>query len=277
MAEEKIEHEHEHHESKTVSIKKSTLWVIGVFVLLALLVASIFTGGFGIVKSGNANAGTGNAAANTGAATATPTISSSTFSDPTLFPTLGPSSAKASVVELGDFQCIWCALASGLPSWASTSTTNPTAQQMISQSGDLMGAAGNLEQLAQQGKIQFTFVPLSFLGQESVYAAEAGMCALDQGKFWQMHDAIYSASNAPAEDTGKYTKANLTILAQGISGMDMTKFNTCLNTDADLARVNQVMTDTQNSGLQIGTPQFFVNGKSVSPSWAALQTAINAA
>ena len=67
----------------------------------------------------------------------------------------------------------------------------------------------------------------------------ADMCALDQGKFWQMHDAIYSASDAPAEDTGKYTKANLTIIAQGISGMDMTKFNNCLNTDADLARVNR--------------------------------------
>ena len=269
MAEEKVEK----HETKTVSIKKSTLFGIGVFVLLALLVASVFTSGFGIIKS------TGNAAANTGntANAATPTISSSTFSDSTLFPTLGPSNAKASVVELGDFQCIWCALASGLPKWASSTTTDPTAQQMISQSGDLMGAAGNLEQLAQQGKIQFTFVPLSFLGQESVTAAEAGMCALDQGKFWQMHDAIYQASDTPAEDTGKYSKANLTILAQGISGLDMTKFNTCLNTDADLAKVNQVMTVTQNSGLQIGTPQFFVNGKAVSASWTALQAAINAA
>jgi hypothetical protein len=58
MAEEKIE-KHEH-EAKTVSVKKSTLWGVGVFVLLALLVASVFTGGFGIMKP------TGNAAANAG-------------------------------------------------------------------------------------------------------------------------------------------------------------------------------------------------------------------
>ena len=42
MAEEKPkEHEHEHelkHEGKTITLKKSTLWGVGVFVLLALLV-----------------------------------------------------------------------------------------------------------------------------------------------------------------------------------------------------------------------------------------------
>jgi protein-disulfide isomerase len=263
MAEEKIE-KHEH-ETKTVSIKKSTLWVIGVFVLLALLAASVFTSGFGIIKStGNAAANTGNTA-NTAAATGATTVDPSIFSDATLFPTVGPSTAKYKVIELADFQCPYCALASGLPSWAT---------QYASQYGDLIGSAGNVEQLAQQGKVQFTFVPLSFLGQESVYAAEAGMCALDQGKFWQMHDALYTASTGPSEDTGKYTKANLTVIAQGISGMDMTKFNTCLNTDADLARVNQVMTQAQKSGVQIATPQFFVNGQSVSASWTAIKAAI---
>ncbi len=66
MAEEKIEkHEHEHHEAKTVTLKKSTLWGVGVFVLLALLVASVFTGGFGIMKTTGNAANTGNTA-NTG-------------------------------------------------------------------------------------------------------------------------------------------------------------------------------------------------------------------
>jgi len=259
MAEEKIE-KHEH-ETKTVTLKKSTLWGIGVFVLLALLVASVFTGGFGIMKpTGNA-ANTGNTA-NTGASA---TVDTSVFSDATLFPTLGPSNAQYKVIELADFQCPYCALASGLPSWSKT---------YASQYGDLIGSAGNVEQLAQQGKVQFIFVPLSFLGQESTYASEAAFCALDQGKFWQMHDAIYTKSDGPSEDTGKYSKANLTIIAQGISGLDMTKFNTCLNTDADLAKVQQVMTQAQKSGIQIATPQFFVNGQSVQASWTAIKAAI---
>jgi len=271
MAEEKIE-KHEHHENKTVSIKKSTLWGVGVFVLLALLVASVFTGGFGIMKSNNAS--TGNAAANTAnTATGATAVDPSIFSDSSLFPKLGPSNAKYTVIEVADFQCPYCALASGLPSWST---------QYASQYGDLIGAAGNVEQLAQQGKVQFIFVPWSFLDattrgsgttQESTWAAEAGFCALDQGKFWQMHDAIYTASDGPNEDTGKYTKANLTVLAQDISGMDMTKFNTCLNTDADLAKVQQVEVDVQKSGVT-GTPMFFVNGQNVQASWTAIKAAI---
>lgn len=269
MAEDKIkEHEHElKHESKTITLKKNTLLGVGVFILVVLLVVSIFTGGFGIMKPSGYVANTGNTG-NTGAAGTVGSGDTSIFTNSNLYPALGPSNAKATVVELSDFQCPYCALASGLPSWST---------QYASQYGDLIGAAGNAEQLAQSGQIQFIFVPMSFLGQESVYAAEAGFCAADQGKFWQMHDAIYKASTGPSEDTGKYSKANLTIIAQGISGLDMTKFNSCLNNDTDLATVQQVMTDVQKAGFQIATPQFFVNGKSVNASWSAIQTAINAA
>ena len=268
MAEEKENKEHEH-EVKTVAIKKSTLWGIGVFVLLGLLVISIFTGGFGFVKTGNV-ANNGNA--NTGTATtatATPTIDASVFSDSSLFPALGPSNAKIKVIEFADFQCPYCALASGLPSWTA---------QFASQYSDLIGAAGKVEQMAQQNQVQFIFVPMSFLGQESVYAAEAGFCALDQGKFWQMHDAIYTASDGPTEDTGKYSKANLTVIAQSISGLNMTQFNNCLNNDKDLAQVNQVTADVQNGVTNFpGTPMFAVNGQYVQSSSTAIQAAINAA
>ena len=47
----------------------------------------------------------------------------------------------------------------------------------------------------------------------------------------------FTQAQDQAEDTGKYTKANLTIIAQGISGLDMTKFNSCLNNDSDLSKV----------------------------------------
>lgn len=272
MVEEKTEKHEQHHESgeaKTVTMKKSTLWVAGAFVLLVLLVISVFTSGFGIMKpTGNA-AANNNANANTGATGGTPTIDTSVFSDSNLFPTLGSSNAKVSVIEFADFQCPYCSLASGLPSWAST---------YASQYGDLIGAAGNAEKLAQQGKVRFTFVPMSFLGQESIYAAEAAYCAGDQGKYFEMHDAIYTASDGPTEDTGKYTKANLTIIAQHISGLDMTKFNSCLNSDTDLAKVQQVTTDVQKGVTNFpGTPLFFVNGQYVASSWTAIQAAINAA
>jgi protein-disulfide isomerase len=187
-----------------------------------------------------------------------------------LYPSLGPSNAKATVIEVADFQCPWCTLASGVVDY-----TKAPWSQLAAQSGDLAGAGGKAEQLAQQGDIRFIFVPMSFLGQESIYAAEAAYCAKDQGKFWEMHDAIYTASDGPSEETGKYTKANLEVIAKSISGLDQNKFKTCLESDTNLAKVQQA---TQGAGaITTGTPAFFVNGQKVQPSWTAIQAAINAA
>ena len=271
MSEEK---KHEHgQESKTITIKRDTIWKSTVFILLVLLVVSIFTAGFGLVKpSGYATAGNN---ANAGAATNANSNSGSTGSgdtsvitaDPNLFPQLGPANAKYTVIELGDFQCPYCAMASGLPNWTS---------QYASQYGSLIGSAKAMETLAEQGKIRFIFVPLSFLGQESVNAAQAGFCALQQSNdlFWKMHDAIYSASTGPQEDTGKYSVPNLEKIAAGISGMNTGKFNSCLENGDTANQVSQVMTKVQGAGFQIATPQFFVNGQSVTPSTSALMSAV---
>ncbi len=253
-------------EEKTITLKKDSLWKGAVVILAIVLIASIFTAGFGIVKPSGA------VTQNTGAAQQQGNTSAdlSVFtSNPDVYPSLGPDNAKNTVVEFADFQCPYCALASGLPSWAS---------QYASQYGGLVGAAGSAEQAAQQGQIKFVFVTMNFLdnpsstnGTESTYAAEAGFCANDQGKFWQMHDAIYKASTGPTEDDGKYTKANLIKIAQGISGLDMTKFTNCLNSDADLSKVKEAASAA--SAIVQGTPTFYVNGQQVSPSWAAMQAA----
>ena len=271
---------HEHHESKTVTLKKSTLWGILVVVLVALLVVSIVTGGFGLSKGSSyaANTGANNAAgtaSNSNSAAAGTTIDPSLFtSNPSLFPSLGPSNAKYTVIEIADFQCPYCALASGLPNWTS---------QYASQYGSLIGSAGSMEKLAQQGKIQFIFVPLSFLdnpsdanGPESTQAAEAAFCAYDQNPslFWKMHDAIYTASTGPTEDDGKYSIPNLEKMAAGISGINTAQFNSCLQNQTDLGRVQQVMTDVQKAGIQIATPQFFVNGQQVQASTSSLLAAV---
>jgi len=272
MVEEKTEkHEHEQahevNEAKTVTMKKSTLWAMGSFVLLVLLVISVFTGGFGIMKpTGNA-ANTGNNA-NAGAGGATgPVDLKFITSNPDLYFSLGPKNAKVTVIELSDFQCPYCAIASGLPSWT---------EQYKSQYGELVGAAGNIQTLAEQGKVRFIYVNLNFLGAESTYASQAAMCAQEQGKFWEMHDAIFTAHDSK-EGTGKYTKDKLEVLAKSISGLDQAKFKTCLESDATLSKVQQIMTEVQKAGIQIGTPQFFVNGKAVQASSTALQSAINAA
>lgn len=248
--------------SEDITIKKSDLWKYATFVLIAVVVIGaifLFTGH-------GASSSTGNATNNS-----TSVDVSAFTSNSALFPSIGPSNAKNTVIEFADFQCPYCALASGLPNWTS---------QYTSQYGDLIGVAKNVETAAENGQLRFIFVPMNFLdnpssqyGNESTYASEAAYCAGDQGKYFQMHDAIYAASTSPSEDTGKYTKANLKIIASGISGLDMSKFDNCLDSDTYLSAASQSTAAAFSAGVQ-GTPTFYVNGKSVTPSWSAIQAAL---
>lgn len=248
-------------EEVTIKIKKENIWKYATIVLAVVLVI----GAFVTFTGKNQTASTGQQAAqqNTGQQAAL-TIDASKFADNSLFPHLGPSSAKDTVIEFADFQCPYCALASGFPNW--------TAQYQ-SQYSDLINAAGKLEDMANKGQIQFIYVPMSFVGQESVYAAQAALCANQQGKFWEMHDAIFRASDGPQEDTGKYNKDKLEIIAAGISGLDQAKFKSCLESDATKNDVQTVAQTASAAGVT-GTPTFAVNGQQVSASWTAIQASL---
>lgn len=254
--------------SETIQIKKDTFYKGTIVVLAILLIVSLFTGGFGISGQASKNTGATNTGTDTGGNTGANADTSIITDNPDLFPSLGPSDAAVTVIELADFQCPYCSLASGFPDWAS---------QYQSQYGSLIGSAGKAEQMAESGEIRFIYVPLAFLGEESTNAAEAAFCAQDQGKFWEMHDAIFTASDGPSENTGKYSKENLKVIAQGVSGLDQSAFADCLDNDKNLAKVNSVMTKAQSAGFQISTPQFWVNGQQVQASWTAIQSAINSA
>ena len=236
--------------SDEIKISKQSLWKYSTFVLLA---AIIIIAAFYIFPS---NAG------NNGGTVDTEDLSAF-VSNPSLYPSLGPDNAENVVIEFSDFQCPYCTMASGIPSWVS---------QYASQYGDLIGVGQKLAEMAQNGDIKFVYVPMSFLGQESVYAAEAGYCANEQDKFWEMHDAIFKASDGPTENDGKYTKAKLKTIATGISGLDKTKFNSCLDSSKYLSAVQTAA--SQASAVVSGTPSFFVNGEKVSPGWTSIQAAL---
>mgnify|MGYP001613226282 FL=1 len=155
-------------------------------------------------------------------------------------------------------------MASGLPSWT---------EQYQSQYGDLIGSAGKIQQMAEDGKLRFVYVSMSFLGQESVYAAEAGLCANEQGKFWEMHDAIFTAHNSK-ENNGQFSKDNLKKLAQSISGLDSKKLNDCLDNNKYLSTVQKISSEASTAAS--GTPTFYINGQQVSASWTQLSAALNA-
>ena len=253
---------------ETIKIKKSDLWKYATFLLIAIVVVGgilVFT------HKSNSNTQANNGATNGGTAKVD---LSPILNNPNLFPSIGPTDAKNVVIEVADFQCIWCALASGFPSWANVNTTSSGAQQMISRSGDMVGSIGKVEQLAEQGKLRFIYVPVSFFGQESTYAAEAGYCALKQGKFWEMHDVIYqNAGSDPAENTGKYKPQELIAMAKTINGLDIQSFTDCFNSNSTLNELQQSMNAAKSAGVQ-GTPTVYVNGKQISPTWTNIQAAL---
>jgi protein-disulfide isomerase len=244
-------------EENSITIKKSDLWKYSTFVLVAVvLLGSVFMfTGSGSVNSKAVNNGEANGG----------TIDMDVFLDnPNLYPSIGPDDAENVVIELSDFQCSHCGIASGIPLWAS--------QQYSSQPH--YDSARKTKELAKNGEIRFIYVPLSFLGAESVYTAQAGLCANQQGKFWEMHDAIFEASTTPKGNDGKYSKENLKKIAFGISGLDLKEFNECLDSDETVSDVQRATANVQSLGISIGTPQFFVNGKSVPALWGEIQAAL---
>ena len=109
------------------------------------------------------------------------------------------------------------------------------------------------------GKIYFKFIPFSFLGPESVAAAQAAYCANDQGKFWQYHDTLYV--NQKGENQGWFSTARLVDFAKELN-LDTTTFKDCL----DSGKYEQKVQDDLDYGKQKGidrTPSFLVNGRLV--------------
>ncbi len=83
-------------------------------------------------------------------------------------------------------------------------------------------------------------------------AAEAAEAAAGQGKFWEMHDALFGHQGAlQSRDLVRY--------AQEI-GLDTERFRDHLRRRAGAARVAEDLDSADLSGVS-GTPTFFINGR----------------
>jgi protein-disulfide isomerase len=156
--------------------------------------------------------------------------------------TLGDSNAKASIDVYEDFQCPAC--------------------QYFTQSIE----PSIVENLVKTGKAKYTFHNYPFIdgktvnsGGESDQAANASMCANEQGKFWDMHGIIYTNWNG--ENQGGLSNARLQAMAESI-GLDMSSFNKCFNSNKYEKDIQADMEYGDKIGVS-GTPSVFVNGVKV--------------
>ncbi|HYG63291.1 MAG TPA: thioredoxin domain-containing protein [Thermoanaerobaculia bacterium] len=141
-------------------------------------------------------------------------------------PSKGPANAPVTIVEFSDFECPFC------------SRINPTLEQVRAKYGDKV-------------RLVFRQYPLSF-HQNAQKAAEASLCAHEQGKFWEMHDAMFQNQQALAVDQLKTAAAGL--------GLDAGKFNTCLDSGQYAAQVKADFEAGSAAGVS-GTPAMFINGR----------------
>jgi protein-disulfide isomerase len=115
---------------------------------------------------------------------------------------------------------------------------------------------------------------LSFLGQESVWAAEAADCAAEQGQFWPYHDKLFAEQ--AGENHGAFSKNNLKLFAANL-GLDQEAFSACVDSDRYAGQVRAETEAGRQQGVR-STPTLFVNGEKLEgvPSFDQLSQVIAA-
>jgi len=172
-------------------------------------------------------------------------------------PVLGNAKAKVTIVEFSDFQCPYC-----------RSFFNDTF--------------GLLKKTyIDTGKVRLVFrdFPLTTLHPAARPTALAGACAAEQGKFWEFHDAVFAGQDKkdPSGNTVTFGVSDIKSWVSAI-GLDMTKFNQCLDSEKYGSEVDRDQADGTALGVS-GTPSFFINGTGLvgAQPFAAFQQVIDAA
>jgi hypothetical protein len=114
-----------------------------------------------------------------------------------------------------------------------------------------------LEKAISEKKAKVVFHVLSFLGTESILAANAAACASDQDKFLAFHKAFYA--NQPTENSGAVTAEFLKTLGVSI-GIDTPKYAACVDNGGYADWVKNVAEAGAKANVN-STPTIKVNGK----------------
>ncbi len=156
----------------------------------------------------------------------------------------GTPGASVTLVEFGDFQCPDCGNA------------YPVVEELLERFGDRL-------------RFVFRHMPLTDLHPRAEAAAEAAEAAAAQGRFWEMHDRLFTHQRQLSDD-------DLRAHAEAI-GLDVERFERELHERRHRERVAEDYQSGARSGTP-STPRFFVNGviHLGSPSWPELEEAISA-
>jgi len=145
----------------------------------------------------------------------------------------GSDHAPVTLVEYGDFQCPDCGYA------------HPVVQQLQQEFGDSLCFV-------------YRNFPLNDMHPYAEHAAEAAEAAGAQGKFWPMHDTLFTHQHALHDP-------QLAQYAQK-AGADPAAVTQALAEGTFASRVGEDLADGERSGVQ-GTPTFYINGVCFDGDW----------
>jgi protein-disulfide isomerase len=149
---------------------------------------------------------------------------------------MGSNNAPVTIVEYSDFQCPFCE--------KYFTETYPEILKKYVETGKV--------------KYQFKHFPLQIHAQAPA-AGLASECALEQGKFWEMHDQLFKTQNtwAGSPDHLNFFKK----LATDIQ-LNQDQFNQCIDSGKYTDNINYDFSEGLNKGIT-GTPTFYINGQTL--------------
>jgi predicted DsbA family dithiol-disulfide isomerase len=157
-------------------------------------------------------------------------------------PTLGKAGAPIQLVEFSDFQCPFC------------NRFYPNLKRVEQKYGD---------------KVQIVYrqYPIPSLHANAFKAAEASLCAHEQGKFWELHDLMFNEQSRLTVPELKEKAVRL--------GMDKKKFDQCMDTGRFTEQVQKDMAEGNRIGIN-GTPAVFINGVELKGGAVPFETVVAA-
>ncbi|PYP75848.1 MAG: hypothetical protein DMD35_20405 [Gemmatimonadetes bacterium] len=151
---------------------------------------------------------------------------------------LGSPTAPVEVIEFADFECPSCGQFATL--------AEPDVRTKLVNTGKL--------------RIRFMDYPLS-MHHNTWDASLAAACANDQGKFWELHDAIFTNQDRWNTEATSRPRSVLADLAKGV-GLDMTKYDACMKAETHRAKIQANQQEGERRGVN-STPTFLIGGKLV--------------
>ena len=159
--------------------------------------------------------------------------------------TLGPASAPATLIEYGDYECPYCR------------RLHPIIRELTRRTEGL--------------RFVYRHFPITKVHPHAVRAAEAVEAAATQGRFWEMHDALFE-EHQPLEDERLARSARR-------AGLNMERYTKEMAEGVYAARVEEDFKAALYTDGVTGTPTVYLNGALLSDikSLEALIEAVTAA